>query len=50
MAIPYTIVMTITGLLAVIYLLVPVSESYYEKGIIHHHEITAEAVEEGKKH
>lgn len=39
MALPYTIMMTLTGLLAVIYLLNPVTEKLYEKEMIGHHTI-----------
>jgi NhaB family Na+:H+ antiporter len=37
MALPYTIVMSIVGLLAVIYLLVPYTNHMYENGMITHH-------------
>jgi len=50
MAIPYTIVMSIVGLLAIIYLLVPMTEQYYEDGLIHHHVATAEDATAAKKH
>jgi len=37
MALPYTIVMSITGFLAVVMLLEPMTETMYEKGLIKHH-------------
>lgn len=39
MALPYTIMMTLTGLLAVIYLLNPVTDMLYEKQMISHHSV-----------
>ncbi len=39
MALPYTITMSITGLLAVIYFLEPATEDFYEKEMIHHHKM-----------
>jgi len=37
MAIPYTVAMTITGLLAVYVLLQPVTQTYYAQGLLTHH-------------
>ncbi len=39
MALPYTIVMTIVGLFAVIYFLKPATKTLYEKQLINHHTI-----------
>lgn len=39
MALPYTIVMTLVGLFAVMYLLKPATASMYEKELINHHTI-----------
>lgn len=39
MALPYTIVMTVVGLIAVLYFLEPATETLYEKGMINHHTI-----------
>lgn len=39
MALPYTIMMTLTGLLAVIYLLNPLTEMLYDKQMISHHTV-----------
>ncbi len=50
MAIPYTIVMSIVGLAAIIYLLEPVTDSMYEKGLIHHHEMVMDSVEQKTEH
>jgi len=50
MAIPYTIVMTIVGLIAIIYLLQPLTDSMYEKGLIHHHEMVVDGAEHKAKH
>jgi len=50
MAIPYTIVMSIVGLLAIMHLLEPVTESMYEKGLIHHHELVVDGTEQKAKH
>lgn len=38
LALPYTVVMTLTGLAMCIWVLEPVSEIFYEKGLIQHHE------------
>ncbi|RLA02066.1 MAG: sodium/proton antiporter, partial [Gammaproteobacteria bacterium] len=43
MAIPYTIVMTTVGLLSIIYFLQPVTDYYYEQGIIQHHQASDSA-------
>ena len=37
MAIPYTVTMTITGLLSVYVLLQPVTQTYYAQGLLRHH-------------
>ncbi len=37
MALPYTVTMTLTGLLAVYMLLQPVTQSYYAQGLLTHH-------------
>jgi hypothetical protein len=37
MALPYTVTMTLGGLLAVYVLLQPVTETYYAQGILRHH-------------
>lgn len=37
MALPYTIIMSIVGLLSILYLLNPVTDYYYDQGIINHH-------------
>ncbi|WP_420717573.1 sodium/proton antiporter NhaB [Emcibacter sp.] len=39
MALPYTIVMSIVGLLAVMYLLIPATNHMYENGMITHHSV-----------
>ncbi|NVJ65079.1 MAG: sodium/proton antiporter NhaB, partial [Gammaproteobacteria bacterium] len=39
MALPYTIVMTIVGLIAVMHFLKPATATLYEKGLINHHTI-----------
>ena len=48
MAIPYTIVMSIVAFLSIIYLLNPVTDTMYEKGIIKHHTVMEDSVD-GKK-
>ena len=45
MALPYTITMTTTGLLAVYFLLQPMTTTMYEKGLITHHDNTVESVQ-----
>jgi len=40
MALPYTIVMSIVGFLAITFLLMPMTETLYEKGYINHHQAT----------
>ena len=50
MAIPYTIVMTTVGLLAILYLLEPMTKIMYENGRINHHTPTAEHSETTNKH
>jgi len=42
--------MSIVGLLAIIYLLLPVTDTLYEKGLIHHHETVVDGVEQKNKH
>ena len=42
MALPYTVTMTLAGLLAVYVLLPPVTQAYYAQGILMHH-VTAVA-------
>ena len=49
MALPYTIVMSIVGLMAVIYLLIPYTNHMYETGMITHHS-KAELNVEGEHH
>jgi NhaB family Na+:H+ antiporter len=39
MALPYTIVMTLTGLMAVYLFLVPVTQQLYDAGLINHHTV-----------
>jgi len=48
MAIPYTLVMSTVGLLAILYLLNPMTQTLYENGLIHHH--TASETTASKKH
>jgi len=50
MAFPYMLVMSTVGLLAILYLLEPMTETMYENGIINHHTANAEHVETGNKH
>lgn len=50
MAIPYTIVMSLVGLLSIIYLLNPVTDTLYEKGLINHHSAVIESSENGSTH
>ncbi|MEM8800152.1 MAG: sodium/proton antiporter NhaB [Pseudomonadota bacterium] len=46
MALPYTISMTITAIIAVYLFLVPVTNGLYEAGVIKHHTLSAESVED----
>jgi NhaB family Na+:H+ antiporter len=48
MALPYTITMSITGLIMTYYLLQPMTDRMYEAGLIHHTEVgsTAQSSEE----
>ncbi len=50
MAIPYTIVMSIAGLLAIMYLLQPMTNTLYEKGLIHHHQVVENEAGQHNKH
>ena len=50
MAFPYMLVMTTVGLLAILYLLEPMTETMYENGRINHHTANAEHIETGNKH
>lgn len=47
MALPYTIIMTVVGLIAVLFFLKPATETMYEKELINHH--TIEQLKTGKK-
>lgn len=50
LALPYTITMSITGFLAVHFLLTPVTESMYDKGLINHHKPGDVEATVGSKH
>lgn len=45
MAFPYTVTMTLTGLVAVYFWLAPLTEKMYEAGLINHHTVSAQAAE-----
>lgn len=45
MALPYTVVMSITGFLAVVYLLQPLTNTMYDNGLITHHSLYKNPIE-----
>jgi len=50
MALPYTIVMSVTGLLMSMMALGPATDYLYENGWIEHHDISEYQVSPGKQH
>ncbi len=50
MALPYTIVMSTVGLLAILYLLEPATEVMYQQGYIHHPQSVTEVIDKSESH